>query len=102
MGIPSIDAGLDKFEHFFSYLVLMLFSSGIVAPERLWRLSIRCFLLGLGLELAQAFWTETRQGDWADLLVNTAGILTAWAMVGGGRAGWAQKLESWLARRRQT
>lgn len=99
--IPAEDlaGGSDKFWHFLAYFLLALFSSGIVSAERLWRLALRCLLLGAGLEAAQAFLTETRQADWADLAANAAGILCAWMIVRGRRAGWARHVESWLARR---
>lgn len=99
--IPAEDlaGGSDKFWHFLTYFVLALFSAGIVPAERLWRLALRCLLLGAGLEAAQAFLTETRQADWADMAANAAGILCAWMIVRGRRAGWARHVESWLARR---
>lgn len=99
--IPSDDlqGGSDKFWHFLSYFLLALFSSGIVPPERLWRLVLRCLLLGAGLEAAQALLTDTRQADWADLAANAAGILCAWLIASGGRAGWARQVEAWLVRR---
>jgi VanZ family protein len=88
----SIEHGADKYGHYLAYLVLALFSSGIVMPERLWRVMIRCFMLGLGLEAAQAFLTDTRMAEWADLLANAAGVVTAWIVAGGGRAGWAYRI----------
>ncbi len=99
--IPAddLEGGSDKFWHFLTYLVLALFSSGIVASERLWRLVVRCVLLGAGLEMAQALLTDTRQADWADMAANVAGILCAWLIASGGRAGWVRHIEAWLERR---
>lgn len=99
--IPAADpeGGSDKLWHFLAYFVLALFSSGIVRAERLGRLVIRCLLLGAGLEAAQALLTDTRQADWADLAANAAGILCAWLIASGGRAGWARHVEAWLVRR---
>lgn len=99
--IPAADLedGTDKFWHFLTYFLLALFSSGIVSADRLWRLAVRCLLLGAGLEAAQALLTETRQADWADLAANGAGILCAWMIASGPRAGWARHVEAWLARR---
>lgn len=95
----SLDGGSDKIGHFLAYFMLALFSSGIVPAERLWRLAVRCLLLGLGLEVAQQLLTETRQADWADMAANAAGILAAWMIVAGGRAAWARRVESWIASR---
>lgn len=82
----------DKFGHYSAYFVLALLASGIVAPARLWRVMLRCFLLGLGLEAAQALMTDHRMAEWGDLLANAAGILTAWLIAGSGRAGWGLRI----------
>lgn len=97
----AIETGSDKLGHYLAYLVLALLASGIVAPERLWQAMLRCFLLGLGLEAAQAFLTDHRAAEWADLLANVAGILTAWLIAGGGRAGWGPRAAAWLIRGRE-
>ena len=60
---------------------------------------MRCLLLGAGLEAAQALLTDTRQADWADMAANAGGILCAWIIASGGRAGWARHVEAWLIRR---
>lgn len=88
----SNEISSDKFSHYSAYLVLALLASGIVEPARLWRVMLRCFLLGLGLEAAQALVTHNRMAEWGDLLANAAGILTAWLIVGGGRAGWGLRM----------
>jgi VanZ family protein len=88
------ETGPDKFGHYFSYLVLAILASGIVEPARLWRVMLRCFLLGFGLEAAQALLTDHRMAEWGDLLANAAGILTAWLFAAGGRAGWGLRLAS--------
>jgi VanZ family protein len=99
--IPAeeLEGGFDKVWHFLTYFVLAVFSAGIVPAERLWRLALRCLLLGAGLEAAQSLLTETRQADWGDMAANAAGILCAWMIASGRRAGWARHVESWLARR---
>ncbi len=98
--IPAevLSGGSDKAWHFLCYFLLALYSSGIVQPDRLWRMALRCLLLGIALEAAQALFTVSRQADWADVAANAAGIAAAWIIAGGGRAGWARHLESWLAR----
>jgi VanZ family protein len=82
---PSLS---DKLQHFVAYLALTLLASGIAMPGRLWLTAFRCFLLGGFLEIAQGLLTTTRQAEWGDLAANTAGILAAWIIAGGGRAGW--------------
>lgn len=95
--VPSAP-GLDKLEHFFCYFALALLGSGIVAPQRLWIVMARSFAFGLALEALQALATATRSADWADVLANGLGVLAAWAIAGGGRAGWARHVEAWLSR----
>lgn len=87
---PPVSApGLsDKLQHFTAYLSLMLLASGIAAPGRLWLIALGCFFLGGTLEIAQGLLTKTRVAEWGDLVANSAGILAAWAIAGGSRAGW--------------
>lgn len=91
--------GLDKLEHFLAYFALALLGSGIVTPARLRVVMARTFVLGIAVEAAQAFTPFARSADWADVLANGAGVLAAWAVAGGGRAGWARHVAAWLARR---
>lgn len=91
----------DKFGHYSAYFVLALLASGIVAPAQLWRAMFRCFLLGLGLEAAQAVMTDHRMAEWGDLLANAAGILTAWLIAGSGRAGWGLRMAGRFIRGRE-
>lgn len=92
----------DKVSHYFSYLALALLGSGITTPERLWRNMLRCFLLGLALEVAQYLVTDRRLSEWADVAANAAGILTAWLIVARGRAGWGLRMAASLDRRRSS
>lgn len=86
----------DKVQHFMAYFALALLGSGIVAPNRLWWILIRCVLFGAALEIAQGLMPEGRLAEWGDLAANTAGALTALAIAGFGRAGWGLRaLERW-------
>ncbi len=99
--IPSITAtpGVDKLEHFIGYFTLALLGSGIVTRERLWVVMARCFAFGAAIELLQGMLTSSRTADWADIVANGLGVITAWAVAAGGLAGWARHVEAWLARR---
>ncbi len=97
--VPGTDIGGDKFGHLFMYFALALAGSGIVAEERVWIVMLRCLLLGAAIEIAQEFWTETREGDWRDMAANGAGVLAAWLIVRNGRSNWARHIEDWLRRR---
>ena len=82
----------DKAGHYLAYLGLALLGSSITSPARLWRTMLRCFLLGVALEAAQALLLEDRVADLRDLVANAAGILTAWLAAGQGRAGWGLRI----------
>lgn len=88
--------GSDKLGHYLAYLVLALLASGIVSARRLPLAMLRCFLLGLALEAAQAFLTANRLAEWTDLLANAGGVATAWVIAAGGRAGWAPRVAARL------
>jgi VanZ family protein len=90
----------DKVGHYLAYLALALLGSGIATTAGLWRLALRCLALGAALEIAQGLLTEHRMAEWGDLLADLAGILTAWAIAGQGRAGWAMRLHARLVRGR--
>ena len=97
--IPGQDFGSDKFGHGFMYFALTLVGSGIVAPERLRVVLLRCLLLGVAMEVAQELWTADREGDWRDMAANGAGVFAAWLIVRNGRSNWARYIEDWLRRR---
>lgn len=92
----------DKVSHYLSYLALALLGSGITSPERLWRTMLRCFLLGLALEVAQYVVTDRRLSEWADVAANAAGILTAWLIVARGGAGWGLRAAARLDQHRSS
>lgn len=96
--LPS-DPGLDKIGHCGAYFLLALLGSGLVLRAGLPRVMLRTFLLGLALEVAQAYLTETRTADWFDVAANGAGVLIAWWIAHRGPEGWARDVEAWLARR---
>jgi VanZ family protein len=89
-------AGTDKIEHFVAYFTLTVLGSAVVTTAKLPWVAARAMCLGLAMEAAQALLTDTRIADWADVLANTTGILTAWWLI-RGRAGWALTVETWLA-----
>jgi VanZ family protein len=99
--VPNQTGG-DKVLHFVAYFVLALLASGIVTRERLPLAMLRCFLLGLALEAAQALLTAHRMAEWTDLVANGSGVLLAWLAAAGGRAGWAPRAAARMLRRRES
>jgi VanZ family protein len=95
----TVAAGVDKLEHFIGYFTLALLGAGIVTRERLWVVMARCFAFGAAIELLQGMLPSSRTADWADIVANGLGVITAWAVAAGGLAGWARHVEAWIARR---
>jgi VanZ family protein len=96
--VPSFGFGIsDKVEHFSSYLVLMLWFSGLYERRRHALLALAFFLMGCALELLQGALTTTRDMDIKDALANGAGILTGFVLAGFGVADWTRRVEKfWL------
>lgn len=95
--LPAAAAGLNRFGHFAAYLLLALLGIGLVQLEGAWRVIVRAVLLGIALELAQALLTDARQAEWADVGANAAGVIAAWLLAHAGLAGWALRVEAWIA-----
>ena len=97
--VPS-ESFSDKYYHFLAYFALALLGSGIASPAGLWRVMLRCLLLGAALELAQTLVTDHRTADWADLAANAGGIAAAWLIASQGRAGWGLRAAARLTQGR--
>lgn len=89
-------AGWDKLQHTAAYLVLALWISGMVDRRHYLWAAAAAFLLGAGVEVAQAVLTDTRQGDALDLLANGSGAVLALGAAHLGLGGWASRVERWL------
>ncbi|MCF8503649.1 MAG: hypothetical protein K9G59_01935 [Caulobacter sp.] len=72
--IPGMFSLWDKIEHAGAYFGLTLLGA-YAFPHRLVRLAISLLLGGIGVEVLQATMAFGRQGDPADALANTIGIV---------------------------
>lgn len=93
--VPQVGAGVsDKFLHFIAYAGLAFLFAGAVPRNHWGRVALGLLALGGGVELAQAWLTEARAGEWADMLANTlgvgAGLLAAAAFPGN----WCRQVEA--------
>lgn len=74
---PTPFSGFDKVEHFLAYAVLSAYAVMLFARLRVQALvAAGLIALGVGLELAQAALTDSRQADSADALANALGALS--------------------------
>jgi len=91
--------GADKLAHAFAYLVLMVWFAGLY-PRRGWTwVAIGLLVMGLTLELLQGVMQMQRTADPRDLVANAAGVGMGVVLAFAGAATWAQRLETWFARK---
>ncbi len=94
----SLPGRFDKLQHFGAYCFMALWFGGLFAREHFWKIGLALAALGLSMELLQFGMHHGRQGDPLDMLANLLGIacglVVAWRLM----AGWAPRLEAWLAR----
>ena len=84
--VPVDFPGWDKLVHSALFLVLSLtfwverrFAKTENKVQRLWLWALVVpILMGGAIEFAQAFFTETRSGDWWDLAADALGVVLAW------------------------
>lgn len=74
--LPQALSFWDKAQHALGFAALAI--SGLLAyPARTWRFGLGLVLLGVGIELAQA-WSGWRHGDWLDWLADCVGLALGW------------------------
>jgi VanZ family protein len=85
----------DKMLHAVAYLVLMVSFAGFYRRGLYPAVAAVLLVLGVSLELLQRL-TETRSGDWRDMVMNSAGVaaglVLSWRLLGG----WCQRVEQRL------
>lgn len=93
--LPVPFAGFDKLEHFFGYAALSACAAMLFARMRAQALAAAGLVaLGIGLEVAQAALTVSRQADPADAMVNTLGVLAGLAVAATPLARLLQRLDA--------
>jgi glycopeptide antibiotics resistance protein len=73
----------------------MLWFSGLYGRHRHWLIGLALFVLGLGLDIAQAA-TTTRTFDLRDVAANASGILLALVLARFVFEGWCRRVEQWF------
>jgi VanZ family protein len=93
-GVPQVATGVsDKFMHFAAYAGLAFLFMGALGRRRWAAVATGLLALGGGIELAQAWLTETRSGEWLDMAANTAGIAAGIVLAGIYPVNWCRQLE---------
>jgi len=93
--MPGPAGGLsDKLLHFGAYSALAFVFAGAIERSRWWRIAFSLLALGIGIEIMQAFWTESRSAEWLDAAANTFGVATGLMSAALFPGGWCRQLES--------
>jgi VanZ family protein len=87
--------GFDKIQHLLGYFVLSAFAVMLFARMRTQVLCAAGLVaLGIGLEVAQAALTASREADPADALFNAVGVLAGLAIAATPLANLLQRLDA--------
>lgn len=91
---------LDKLEHFIAYAVLSAYAVMLLARMRAQALAaLGLIVLGLGLEAAQAWITQTRIASSADALANTLGVMAGLLLAATPLVRVLQRIDARLSKR---
>jgi VanZ family protein len=82
----------DKIMHAGAYFVLMVWFAGFYRPGLYPLLAAVLLALGMALDLLQML-TSTRSFDWADVAMNSAGVVVGWVLSLLLLGGWCQYVE---------
>jgi VanZ family protein len=82
----------DKLLHAGSYLILMLWFSGLYRRERHFVIALWLFVLGFVLDFAQGM-APYREFDWRDVAANGGGILVGLLLSRWVFEGWCRRIE---------
>jgi VanZ family protein len=91
--------GADKLVHAFAYLVLMVWFAGLYSRRGWAWVALGLLVMGLTLELLQGVMHMQRTADPRDMVANAAGVGVGMMLALAGAATWAQRLETWFARK---
>jgi VanZ family protein len=83
----------DKTLHFGAYASLAFVFAGVVERRHWGRVIVGLLLLGAGIELAQAFLSPTRTGEWLDMAANAAGVLAGMLTAALFPMSWCRHVE---------
>ena len=91
-------AGIDKWAHVITFVVLALWFAGQYRPRSYWRIALGLLAFGVLIELCQRM-VSYRTADWFDVAADAIGIIVGLAIAIVGIGGWSLRFESWLLQR---
>lgn len=88
-------AGIDKWLHGVTFLVLTVWFAGQYRPLSYWRVVVGLLAFGLIIEICQRM-VSYRTADWFDVVADAAGITIGIAVAIAGAGGWCLRVENWF------
>lgn len=88
-------AGIDKWLHGVTFLVLTVWFAGQYRPLSYWRVVVGLLAFGLIIEVCQRM-VSYRTADWFDVAADAAGIAIGIAVAIAGAGGWCLRVENWF------
>jgi glycopeptide antibiotics resistance protein len=89
----------DKTFHMVGHGMLALYFAGLMPRNHWWKIFAFLLLLGIGIEIAQAYMAVGRHGDPRDVLANSIGAVLGLSAARMGLSRWPD-LAAWLLGRR--
>ena len=95
--VPGPDfVGADKLEHLLGWAALSAWFGSLFERRTFPWLVVIMIAIGGGIEVLQSWMALGRQGDWRDVLFNSAGVATGLFVAGARRESWFALVERWL------
>ncbi|MEM8815804.1 MAG: VanZ family protein [Pseudomonadota bacterium] len=98
--LSSWVGGIDKWAHFFAFLFLAMWFSGLYRVRNYWRVALGLLAFGILIELCQRA-VGYRSAEWMDVVADALGILVGLSLGWLGLGGWCRGFEAWWLRRRE-
>jgi VanZ family protein len=89
----------DKWFHAITFMLLTIWFSGQYARRSYWRIAAGMLVFGALIELCQRMLTTYRSAETLDLVADAVGILAGLLIAWAGVGGWSLKVERWIAAR---